>query len=248
MASVSYEALATVKRALQNFQTDVSGAGFSAGNSANGILSECQASIQQTANIIADVQGQLKRVEGQIDRTEQELSNCSYRWSIIYNEEMPMLRKSIKDTEWQIYQLDGQVQALENELSHVDEEAKGQIHAQISTLMSQRRSMDGQLKKLRAALAEKDNEQQRLQGQMASLRSDLSRLESERAELKGRLNRLEGKLARQKSAFARVKSDLDAYISAARYFESSSSGAAAASQSAVNRCIESIESYESVIL
>lgn len=249
MASVSYEALATVKRALQNFQSDVSGAGFSAGNTASAILSECRASVQQTADTIGSIEEEIKQLSWQIDQADKQLSACNYEWGRIYHEELPMLYKDIQNTEGQLYQLRGQIRALQAELPGLEEgEAKNQVLRQISALDNQRKNGEGHLQQLNAAVAEKEQKKQILQGQIAKLKSDLSRMESERSEKKSRLSKFYGKLERQKSALSRVQADLDAYVSAARFFEQSSSGATATSQAAINRCLESIESYESVIL
>lgn len=249
MASVSYEALVTVKRALQSFQTDVAGAGFSAGNAASNILSECQSSIRQTEDAISAIEDEIRRLSWEIDQAEQQLSACNYEWDRIYHEELPTLYKNIQGTEGQLYQLRGQIRALQAELPGLEDgEAKNQVLSRISALDEERKNAEGYLQQLEAAVAEKERRRKVLQSQIAELKSKLMGMESERATQKNRLGKWQNKLARQKSAFSRVESDLNAYVSAARFFESSSSGAAATSQSAVNRCIESIESYESVIL
>lgn len=249
MVSVSYEALATVKRALQNFESDVAGAGFSAGNAAAGILSECRASIQQTLNTIGSLEDEIKELSWKIDQTEKQLSACNYEWGRIYHEELPTLYQSIQGAEGQLYQLRGQIRALQAELSGLEDgEARNHLLSQIAALDNQRKTVEDHLCQMEAAVAEKENRRKMLQGQIATLKSDLSQLETERSEQKSRLGRWRDKLERQKSAFSRVEADLNDYVSAARFFESSSSGAAATSQSAVNRCIESIESYESVVL
>ena len=249
MASVSYEALATVKRALQSFQTDVAGAGFSAGNAAGNILSECQSSIRQTEDAVSAVEDEIRRLSWEIDQAERQLSACNYEWGRIYHEELPALYKDIQGAEGQLYQLRGQIRALQAELPGLEDgEAKNQLLSRISALDEQRKITEGHLQQMEAAVAEKERRKEILQSQIAKLKSNLMGMESERATQKNRLGKWQNKLERQKSAFSRVESDLNAYVSAARFFESSSSGAAAASQSAVNRCIESIESYESVIL
>ena len=249
MATVSYEALTTVKRALQSFQTDITGAGFSAGSTASGILSECQSNIQQTTNTIGSIEDVVKQLSWKMGQAEEQLSVCNYEWGRIYHEELPTLYKNIQNTEGQLYQLRSQIMALRAELSALEDgEVRDRILSQISALDNQRKNAEGNLQQMEAAAAEKERRKQMLQGQIASLKSELSKLESERSTQKNRLGKWKDKLVRQKSAFSRVEADLNAYVSAARYFESSSSGAAATSESAINRCIASIEGYESAIL
>lgn len=249
MVSVSYEALAIVKRALQSFQADITGAGFSAGNTASGILSECQSSIQQTANTIGSIEDEIKKLSQKIGQAEEQSSACNYEWGRIYYEELPALYQSIQNIEGQLYQLRGQIMALRAELSDLEDGAvRDRVLSQISALDNQRKNAEDNLQQMEAVATEKERRKKMLQDQIASLKSELSQLEAERSAQKGRLSKWQDKLVRQKSAFSRVEADLNAYVSAARFFESSSSGATATSESAINRCIESIEGYESVIL
>ena len=88
-----------------------------------------------------------------------------------------------------------------------------------------------------------ERKKEELQQTISAAKAQKAECENERSVQRNRCSKLKDKLERLKSAFGRVKSELNAYLSATRKFESSSTDKAQANANSIDKCVASIEAY-----
>ncbi len=248
MVSVSHEALNIVKSALNDFKTDISALPQQSDSSAQKIKEECSASIGQTAgelsvseNRIVELKTQEQFLEDKIRNGEQTINRLKESQASL-QERLNRVDRQISDLHSQISSLDVQFRSEENE------EFKKMIAGQISSAKENLNCLNDQQYEMKKQSDEITVKKNATEKEVSSAKTDKLKVEEKLSKEEIRRDKLQRKLDRQKNEYKHVESDLEAYLSAVKKFESSSKNAAQQSSSALNECISSIDSYLAVNL
>lgn len=248
MVNVTTEALKMVKDSLSNFLTDVEGVASRADSRSSEVVSSCKTQVNQAKNDVSQSEAriaaltrEISQAEGKIQSTTNEINSITTR--------IPQMQSRIRSLDSQIMNLESQISALRAQLSNCDDpDQREQIQTQIDMLQNRVSQCRSEQQSLENELRNLEDKKAQLQQQLNATKSQKAQLESERSSEKNRCNKLKEKLERLKTAFGRVESDLRAYVSAAKKFETTSSDSTQKNVSAVEKCIASIEEYEQVSL
>ena len=256
MVDVTTEALKMVKDSLSNFLTDVEGVASRADNRSNEIVNSCRTQVIQAKNDVSQSEARITALTNEISQAEEKIQSTTNEISSITTR-MPQIQSRIRSLESQIMDLESQIHNSRAQLSNCADPDQpncdapnqcDQIQSQIDMLQNRVSQCRSEQQSLENELRNLENKKSQLQQQLNAAKSQKSQLESERSTEKNRCNKLREKLERLKTAFGRVESDLRAYVSAAKNFETSSADSTQKKVSAVEKCIASIEEYERVSL
>lgn len=256
MVDVTTEALKMVKDSLSNFLTDVEGVASRADNRSNEIVNSCRTQVNQAKNDVFQSEARITALTNEISQAEEKIQSTTNEISSITTR-MPQVQSRIRSLDSQIMDLESQIHNSRAQLSNCADpdqpncdapDQRDQIQSQIDMLQNRVSQCRSEQQSLENELRNLENKKSQLQQQLNAIKSQESQLESERSTEKNRCNKLREKLERLKTAFGRVESDLRAYVSAAKNFETSSADSTQKKVSAVEKCIASIEEYERVSL
>ena len=243
MVNVTTEALKMVKDSLSNFLTDVEGVASRADSRSSEIVSSCKTQVNQAKNDVSQSEARIAALTREISQAEEKIQSTTNEINPITTR-IPQMQSRIRSLDSQIMNLESQISALRAQLSNCDDpDQREQIQAQIDMLQNRVSQCRSEQQSLENKLRNLEEKKTQLQQQLNAAKSQKSQLESERSTEKNRCNKLKEKLERLKTAFGRVESDLRAYVSAAKSFETTSADSTQKNVSGVEKCIVSIEEY-----
>ena len=243
MVDVSVSALQTVRRALSDFQSDISGLAQRAGRDAHEIIDSCEQAIDQTEVKIAQLEAIIDELTRQIEALEDTIAQATNAYNYL-EAKIPQLEGQIRSLDSTISSLYGQISSLRGQLANTeDSDQKRQIQSMIDSLTCQVHQCEAQRNSLENELHSAERQKEELRLTINRAKAQKADCEHERAVQKNRCNKYKDKLERLKSAFGRVKAETNGYLSAARKFESSSTDRAQSNANATDRCIATIETY-----
>lgn len=243
MVNVTTEALKMVKDSLSNFLTDVEVVASRADSRSSEIVSSCKTQVNQAKNDVSQSEARIAALTREISQTEEKIQSTTNEVNSITTR-IPQMQSRIRSLDSQIMNLESQLSALRAQLSNCDDpDQREQIQALIDMLQNRVSQCRSEQQALENELRNLEDKKAQLQQQLNAAKSQKSQLESERSTEKNRCNKLKEKLERLKTAFGRVESNLRAYVSAAKSFETTSADSTQKNVSGVEKCIVSIEEY-----
>lgn len=243
MVNVTTEALKMVKDSLSNFLTDVEGVASRVDSRSSEVVNSCKTQVNQAKNDVSQSEARIAALTREISQSEEKIQSTTNEINSITTR-IPQMQSRIRSLDSQIMNLESQISSLRAQLSNCDDpDQREQIQAQIDMLQNRVGQCRSEQQSLENELRNLEDKKAQLQQQLNAAKSQKSQLESERSTEKNRCNKLKEKLERLKTAFGRVESDLRAYVSAAKSFETTSADSTQKNVSAVEKCIVSIEEY-----
>ena len=240
--SVSTDALARVKAALNFYHADISGFSAKMEQHSSDILKSAELEMQKIARQVEDVTKEISQLKTKINqlgeainhmgdekKSAEQLLESSQKLLPVKQDEAERLRKQIA------------------ELERIASEAKGEMKAAIQATINE----------LRRKLSEVEAEIRRLKDQISALRERISQLQQKiheaRAEkakkedelrtTQGLLNRLRDKQERMKTAHAKLKDDMNVMLAASKSFETRAVSETEQNMGNIEKCIAAVDEY-----
>lgn len=245
MVSVETEALRAVKSSLSDFQTDIEGMSVRANKDAEDIRQECHVAVDKLKKEVKSLETQIADLTKRIEALEISINNTTAEINSI-SDQILYEKSNIHSLSGQISSLNSQISSLRSQLSNAEDEQKEQLQAMISSLEDDVRSCQQRISDLKVQIDGLEKKKSGCQEKLRYDKGQKAQYEMDLAKAKKRHNRMQNQLDRLITAFNHVASDLQSYVSAAKKFENRSGTDIQSQQSAVESCIESIETYLSV--
>lgn len=248
MVEVTNEALQIVKRALKDFKTDIKNISGNAKNEANLLIQDGRSKVSGAEQDVLQSETNICDLTKMIEVLEDKLSQiCGEVRGIQSKVFLIMQHMELLDNQVATMRIHASV--LQSQLSDTDDdEQRTLIKLQIYELknrINQNFVQRDNLDKEKQNLALK---KEQLNQEISISKSKKSHYEEKLNIEKSRCNKLKSKLERLKNAFVKMESDLISYADAVHKFALSASSNSQNNVSAVDRCILSIDDYESVNL
>ena len=235
LASVSEQALKSVKLALQKFQIDMERSSGIIMNQSDVRLSSALATLMSVKHEMEDAEGVVRKLEGdlifaedKIREYERKRNDARYRAQQFQNHASSM--------ESQKAGLENQLRACQNSQDPKAESESAALQSQISALNSQINNLQSQASAEQQRMYMFENELQNY-----TVRRNKCRKELEAA--RERLNKFRNKVSRMETAYSQMKIDMQEYTDAAKHFEREANRMALHNMGAVGKCIAIVEKY-----
>ena len=247
MVTVTTEALNIVKKALQDFRTDIEGLAARSENKTETQLDQCRNAVKQTTGDVQKAETLVAQLTQTVARLEAEIAKMTKQLEQVQRR-LPQIGNEVQSISSQLTQLRSRLSQLQAQLSGADGEAREQIQAQINSVQGQIHQCEQKKAQLEKEKSQLETQKSQLQSGLSSAKGEKAKSEAELARQKNRRDKLKDKLARLKTAFHRVEDKARAYVKAARTFENRAGASTQKSASAVDKCLTSIEAYLAVSL
>lgn len=247
MVTVTTEALSSVKKALQDFRTDIEGLATRSENKTETQLDQCRSAVKQTTGDLEKAETLVAQLTQTVARLEAEIAKMTKQLEQVQRR-LPQIGNEVQSISSQLTQLRARLSQLQAQLSGADGEAREQIQAQINAVQGQIRQCEQKKAQLEKEKSQLETQKSQLQSGLSSAKGEKAKSEAELARQKNRRDKLKDKLSRLKTAFHRVEDKARDYVKATRTFESRAGASTQKSASAVDKCLASIEAYLAVSL
>lgn len=247
MVTVTTEALSSVKKALQDFRTDIEGLAARSESKTETQLDQCRGAVKQTAGDVQKAETLVAQLTQTVARLEAEIAKMTKQLEQVQRR-LPQIGNEVQSISSQLTQLRSRLSQLQAQLSGADGEAREQIQAQINSVQGQIRQCEQKKAQLEKEKSQLETQKSQLQSGLSSAKGEKAKSEAELARQKNRRDKLKDKLSRLKTAFHRVEDKARDYVKATRTFESRAGASTQKSASAVDKCLASIEAYLAVSL
>lgn len=241
--NVSRDALGKVKSTLGQFKTDVSHIPGSMSKHIEMTENECEQTISNLKNQIAELAYKIKEIETKLD----DLRNMyAYNQKKIKDDEAQIhtLKNEIASIEAQIKSLQNRLDSLYGQLSSAEtDEERQQIQEEISNMQGQLQRQKSYLYDIEDKIRINEREIDDLEKQNRSIQSEISSSEIELQKQKKEKSRKEGILERMNVAYSNLKNELNTLKNTMNNFVNSALNATENNLAGVDQCIQHIEEY-----
>lgn len=241
--NVSRDALGKVKSTLGQFKTDVSHIPASMSKHIEMTENECEQTIHNLKNQIAELAYKIKENETKLD----DLCNrYAYNQRKIKEDEIQVhnLKNEIASIEARIKSLQSRLDYLYGQLSSAEtDEEKQQIQEEISSVQAQLQQQKRYLYDVEEKIEINEREIDDLEKQNRSIQGEISSLEIELQKQKKEKARKESILERLNVAYSNLKNELNTLKNTMNNFVNSALNATENNLAGVDQCIQHIEEY-----
>lgn len=244
--NVSIEGLTRVRRALEDYQTDVDSITGKMQSSVTQIQLQMKQALRRQAMLVDALDQKVVALKTQLVQIQNALISA-YNQIKAVRAEIAACEQKRPQLERHLSLLEQQRAQLEAQRSRADGDSGG-IDAQIRAIDAQIRSCREALMQLDEKLRNLQRQKDELERKIAELKSQKMQKEAEIEETKAKLARAADKLERMDAAADTAETELFNLSQCARRFKQSSATTTGSLKTGIARCIAEIDAYMAIHL
>ena len=240
--SVSKDALAKVKTALNDYHIDISGFSIKVEQQASDISKSATFEMQKVSQQILETTNKTERLKTEINRLVEaanqmagEIKKTEQRNETAQNQLAAKQNKTVY--------LKRQIAELEQTAANAEGEAKQSIQIQISQLRNQSCQVESEIRALQNKIHELKNQTSQLQQKIYSTQAEKAKKEDELCITERFLDRLQNKQERMNVALAKLDDNIKTMLSASKSFETQTVSQTEQNMGNIQKCIVAIDDY-----
>lgn len=235
LASVSEQALKSVKLALQKFQIDMERSSGIIMNQSDVRLSSALATLMSVKHEMEDAEGVVRKLEGDLIFAEDKIRE--------YERKRNDARYQAQQLQNQASSMESQKSGLENQLRACQNSQDPKAESESAALQSQILALNSQINRLQSQARAEQQRMYMFENEIQNYTVRRNKCRKELEAARERLNKFRNKVSRMETAYSQMKIDMQEYTDAAKHFKREADRMALHNMSAVGKCIAIVEKY-----
>ncbi len=243
MAEINIEELKEIKKALDNFNTDITQIISDSKSASSNIQTEAENEVQQTTAECKEVQEHVAALakesaalSAKIEKYNSEIFKHKNRQNELLSE--------IEQYESQIAGFEQKAQSLEAQLDDCEDDSEyDQILAEINSCYNEIAVLQNMVQKCNDEIKQIKNDIAILESACSEEKKKKDNVDAELESEQRKLRRISDKLERMKSIFSRIRDDLDHHLQLYTQFNRDTVFKTTTQNNAIQKCIDQLEIY-----